>query len=291
MREVKLKHCCRNDKLFEATFLPDQGMNLSSLKYGDLELIDQSTKGLFDDHLGGLGPIIGPHFYQRDKVLVAHVPDDNMFPHISRVYKSGKVDPFSHGIGRYVSWNWSSTDRSISANISGLDACQGVTLAALEGFNFDMEFRAKMHDSAMDIYMSVQSMESPTVAGLHYYYAINGENGRVVLPSVDKYCDRGAWRSIPDEWRDEYTENVVFDLVQESDYTFKPNTSDFTGIAVLETDSYSLKIGYEAGSDEHAFQLYHPQNASYVCIEPITATNPREAKSMKNTIKIRMEID
>ena len=92
---LKLKHTS-----YEATFLPELGMNLASFKWEGIEIIDQSTKPVFEDRFGGLGPLIGPHFYQRNKATLPPIKDESLFPHIARIKAEGRVDPFSHGIGR-----------------------------------------------------------------------------------------------------------------------------------------------------------------------------------------------
>ncbi len=286
MKEVILQRIQSNGIPLRAVFLPLQGMNLASLKYGDVEYIDQSTKNLFDEKFGGLGPLIGPHFYHRHSI--PQIPDETAFPHIAKIQASGSDEPFSHGIGRYVAWNWSASDTTINANLSGMDTHCGVTLAALEGFDFKMEFKAHLSQNGIEINYNVESDTSPSIAGLHYYYALENREGIVSMSVEDNYNDMGVWKPIPAMWRNKETNELAFDLKYESDFGFRPKTRDFSGNATLVTGNRKLNIQYETNSDENAFQLYHPEGASFVCIEPVTAKNPRDAKQKKNHLKVRI---
>src|SRR4051812_40760409 len=105
MKEVVLEHSLTDGDLLRAVFLPDYGMNLISLKKGETEVIDQSTRTMFEERMSGLGPLIGPHFYHRKDKDITFVPDETIFPHIARV-KAKSPEPFSHGIGRYVPWKY-----------------------------------------------------------------------------------------------------------------------------------------------------------------------------------------
>lgn len=288
MKEVVLQRVQSNGELLKATFLPEQGMNLASLKFGNTEVIDQSTKPLFDERLSGLGPLIGPHFYHRSDIPL--VPDETVFPHIARVRSSGSDEPFSHGIGRYVPWNYSSSDLTIEATLSGLDTYAGITLAALEGFDFKMSFKAHLLNDGIEITYDVESEGSPSIAGLHYYYALEDNAGCVKMHVKDKYNDMGVWKEIPDEWKDQSQGDLSFDLKEESDFGFRPLSEMHQGDAILETGKRKMRIHYETGSDENAFQLYHPKDASFVCIEPVTAKNPRDAKQKKNHLKARIQL-
>ena len=288
MKEAVLQRIQDDGNLLKAVFLPEMGMNLASLRFGDVEIIDQSTINIFNEKLGGLGALIGPHFHHRKEI--PHIPDETAFPHIARVKASGSDEPFSHGIGRYVAWNWNASDLSIDANISGMDTHAGVTLAALEGFDFKMSFKAHLLNDGIEINMHVDSEKMPSIAGLHYYYALDNGEGVVKMKVQDTYNDMGVWREIPDKWRNTEKEELSFNLKEKSDYGFKPNRSDFSGDAILETGSRQLHIHYETDSEENAFQLYSPDKATFVCIEPVTASNPRDAKQLQNHLKVRIQL-
>ena len=69
MQYIVLKNSTENNIPLEATFAPLQGMNLLSFKKGDVEALDQTTKGLFIERYAGLGALIGPHFIIEIKSL------------------------------------------------------------------------------------------------------------------------------------------------------------------------------------------------------------------------------
>lgn len=287
MKDVVLQYSLPDGDLLRAVFLPDYGMNLISLKKGKIEVIDQSTKGMFEERMSGLGPLIGPHFYHRKDREIAFVPDETIFPHIARV-KAKSSEPFSHGIGRYVPWSYRTSSTTINATLSGKDTFHGITLAALEGFDFFMHFKAEVTSQGLVIDYRVESEGKPSIAGLHYYYTID-DSSVVKIPCQDRYNDMGVWRPIPKEWQEDEAGYLSFNLHEECDYGFRPITP-LVGEATLLTKTHTLKIQYTAETDENAFQLYHPKNASFVCIEPVTAKNPREAKQTKNHIQITLEI-
>ncbi len=287
VKEIILKHTLEDGTLLAATFLPEYGMNLYSLKKGEIEVIDQSTKPLFDERLSGFGPLIGPHFFHRKEGDIPFVPDETIFPHLAHIRKSGSKEPFSHGIARYVPWNYTATETEVSAHLSGMDTYHGMTLAALEGFDFLMTFKAHITAHGLEIEMHTESIGRPSIAGLHYYFALGDHSGHVKMKCKNQYGDKGQWRDIPSRWLAPSGE-VNFDLSEESDYTFTPISSDFSGEALLTTPSHNLKIHYKTASDENAFQLYHPPGASFVCIEPVTAKDPRDLKQRKNTLFVKI---
>lgn len=285
MKEIILQHVSEKGGLVKATFLPENGMNLKSLIIDSIELIDQSTQNLFDEKMAGLGALIGPHFYHRKEI--PKVPDDSIFPHIRRIKAKGGEEPFSHGIGRYVAWNYSASDLSIDGFISGMDTISGVTFAALEGFDFEMHFKATITAKGLEIDMYVESEKVPSIAGLHYYYALTHKKGFVKMRCNDHYNDMGLSKPIPDAWKDPTTGDLHFNLDNESDYTFWPTEPREV---ILETGNHKLRICYQTDTDEHGVQLYHPKGESFVCIEPVTAKNPRAVKQKRNHLKVNIEV-
>ncbi len=287
MKEIILQNTLECGSLLTATFLPEYGMNLSSLKKGDIEVIDQSTKPLFEERLSGFGPLIGPHFYHRKENEIPFIPDETIFPHIARIKKNGSKEAFSHGIGRYVPWNFTATPSEVKATLSGSDTYHGMTLAGLEGFDFLMTFKAHISVHGLEIEMHTDSIGKPSIAGLHYYFALNGTTGHVQMKCGPEYGDKCIYRKIPDRWLDKEG-SLNFDLREEADYTFNPESPDFTGSALLTTPTHTLKIHYKTASPENAFQLYHPPGATFVCIEPVTAKDPRKANQKKNSLFVKI---
>ena len=135
--------------------------------------------------------------------------------------------------------------------------------------------------------MHTDSIGKPSIAGLHYYYALNGTTGNVQMKCAPEYGDKCIYRPIPSRWQDKEG-NLNFDLAEEADYTFNPISPDFTGEALLTTPTHTLKIHYKTATPENAFQLYHPPGATFVCIEPVTAKDPRKANQKKNSLFVKI---
>ncbi|MCI5052282.1 MAG: hypothetical protein MRY21_03975 [Simkaniaceae bacterium] len=273
---------------YAATFLPTKGMNMVSLKKGETEAIDQTTKPLFDERFAGLGPVIGPHFHRQKDALISTDFDTTLFPHIARVSAKGTKDPFSHGIGRYAPWNYSATDTKISAHISGDDFFHGVPLKTLEGINFSMKYVAELSETGLHIHLEVSSEGRESLVGLHTYYAM-GKKGIVSSHVKPLYNEGGEFKKIPGKWWDRRHSHLKFDLSNEADYGFLP-LEETHGRTLLETEGRSLLVSYCAPTDNLSCQIYHPKDASYVCIEPLSAKNPRNLENSSSSIEIGIEI-
>ena len=289
MKSIHLQHLSDNNSLLEASFAPSHGMNLLSLKKNDLEIIDQQTKQDFTKRYGGLGPLIGPHFYHRKKENIPPIDVCSIFPHLNNFNRNSNKDPLSHGVGRYCPWNYSETATSISAKLSGLDTYNNTTLTAIEGFNFTMNFFAKLTNKGLTIQYKVKSEDLVSTIGLHYYLSLPNGDGTVTMPCKDHYNDMSTWKKIPEEWLKE-NNLLFFNLKEEADFGFIPNTKDNSGWALLKTKTHDIKISYQANSEQHAFQLYHPKDSSFVCIEPVSAINPRDPAGYEHELKITIEI-
>lgn len=250
---------------YEAHFDTEHGMNFVSFKKGEIEAIDQSTRPLFEERCAGLGAMIGPHFHHR-KVLP---PSCN-----------GK-EPYSHGIGRYVPWSVEeSNDQLIKAALHGDMEFKGQSLKEIEGFDFKMSYMALMREEGMEIHLSVVA-ENEAVVGLHTYYALYGQ-GRVRAQIADRYNDGGEFKELPPEW----SQDFVYELDKDTDYGFLSDPGD----VVLETATHKVRIHYSCDNAEVAWQLWHPEGASFACVEPIAAQNPRKPKLSVNSIKILISI-
>lgn len=288
MKKIHLQHVSKDKEIIEATFAPELGMNLLSLKKGDKEYIAQDTMQEFERRFAGLGALIGPHFYHRQQKNIPQL-DEKTFPHITSLDLSKGGDPLSHGIGRYCKWNSSETSSTITAHLSGLDSHHGKTLASLEGFDFEMMFSCSVTATGLDIKYEVRSETAPTTIGLHYYLALPEKEGFVNIACKDKYNDMGSWKQIPESWLNDQGE-LFFNLQEESDYGFLPDNNKKEGVAILSSSSRKLQISYSADSEQNAFQLYHPKNAPFVCIEPVSAKNPRDPKGSSHKLHIKVDI-
>lgn len=291
MAPIVLTHSLTDGTTYEATFLPDQGMNLASFKRGNIEVIDQSTRKGFDERFAGLGPLIGPHFHRKRPALIPKYDQKTLelFPHIKRCLDAGIEDPFSHGIARYAAWKAESGKDFIKAKITGKDEWNGVPLAKLEGQQFIMEMTAALSSKGLSIHLSVVS-DTDSLVGTHYFYRLPNGKGRVVSHVGDKCYRKGELVPVPSEWLYNGHE-LNFDLAQDADYTFFPAPDPLKGDIWLETEEYRLKTHTECDCQESSWQLYHPHGASFVCIEPVSAQDPRHPNLSVSALTISLQIE
>lgn len=289
METITLENQTLDGVRLEAIFLPTKGMTLSSYKRGDVEIIDQSTSASFSERSAGLGVLIGPHFHRRRKETVPKVPNEELFPHIARVKAKGIHDPFSHGVARYAPWKVQATKTKIIATLTGKDEWNGVPLSTLEGQNFKMTYIAELTPQGLDIELSIVS-DTDSLVGIHYYYALPNGKRRVVARVQNRMIDQMEERPIPAEWHYDEQRRLIVDLDGDFDFTFHPFPNSREGEITLETSLYTLITKYSCVCDENAWQLYHPKGASFVCIEPISAQDPRHPNLSASSLKIALMV-
>lgn len=281
MNSIILEHTDLDGVKLSATFMPERGMNLISFKKGDIELIDQSTFSLFDERSAGLGALIGPHFHRKRVESVPKIADESLFPHIARVRAKGVQDPFSHGIARYAPWKAEASIHEVKAVLTGKDLWNGIPLSTLEGQNFKMEFHAKLKANGLFLDLSIVS-DTDSLVGIHYYYRLPNGKGRVTSHIRNR-------ENIEPEWNFDADHQVQIDLDHQIDATFRPYPHPREGFITLETSEYTLKTHYSSVSEENCWQLYHPKEASFVCIEPISSQDPRHPNLTVSGLKIHLE--
>lgn len=289
MSTIVLEYQTKQGERLQATFLPDKGMNLISLKKGDLEVIDQSTYNLFEERYAGLGALIGPHFHRRKPETVPKVKDETLFPHIARVKAKGVQDPFSHGIARYAPWKAEATAHSVKAQLTGKDTWNGIPLSALEGQNFNMTLEANLKEEGLFLTLSIVS-DTTSLVGIHYYYALPQGKGRVISNVQNQVIIAGELKPIPSNWQFDSQQCLTFDLQEEADFTFRPYPDFLKGDILLETNEYQLHTRYDCNCAENCWQLYHPKGASFVCIEPMSSQDPRHPNLTVSSLNIHLEI-
>ncbi len=250
---------------YRVIFLPDKGMNFISLKRGEIEAIDQSTKDLFETRYAGLGALIGPHFHHRAEALIPNFAREN-FPFLAHVTSK---EPFSHGIGRYAPWTVEKlSDTQLKALLKGDDEWKGVSLRQLEGQDFTMRYEAELTPKGLNIDLSVMS-ETDSVIGLHTYYA--AQKGRVRAKAQEG--------------------DVDYEVGEPIDASFHPSPNPLRGEMTLETSSHTVKVEYSSDNEENSFQIWHPEGASFVCMEPLSASNPRKPKLSVSRLKVFISIE
>lgn len=287
---ITLKNQTPEGEPLEAVFLPESGMNMISYRKGGLEVIDQSTKALFEERFAGLGALIGPHFHRRKTDTLPVIPDESLFPHIARVKQKGVADPFSHGIGRYAPWKYEATNHRISGVLTGKDTWNGVALSALEGQNFKMTFSAELHPTGLEIALSVVS-DKDSLVGIHYYYHLPKGTGKIISQVQNYYLENGEKKPFPSHWNFSEQHVLTFDLNEAADYTFHPFPHPREGKILLDAIDYRLLTTFSCISQENCWQLYHPQGASYACIEPISSQDPRHPNLTVSSIRIHLRIE
>ena len=276
MDEIVLQNFAESGEIWKAVFLPSKGMTLKSLKKGDVELIDQSTMAPFEKRNSGLGPLIGPHFHTHTKYKYPEKIFQMPFSHMKTIIEEKRKDPFSHGIARYAPWNSTHSETQIQGVLKGSDIWEGVPLSYLEGQDFELNFSAKLLANGLHIELKIQS-EKPSMLGLHYYYKIQTEKSIVKGDVVNQYNDQGKIiKPIPKDWID--NGHLAFDLKQEADFGFIPNlTEHHQYIMHVEMGKHMLHFGFNTeDTNQMQCQVFHPKDSSYVCIEPMTAYEPRK---------------
>lgn len=286
---VTLKSRAPSGEALEAVFDPKRGMNLQSYKLGGLEVLDPSTRPDFDKRFAGLGALIGPHFHQRTPSLVPIIEDESKFPHIAVCKAEGRVDPFSHGIGRYAPWKAEATETSIKGVLTGKDTWNGVPLAAIEGQEFTMHFAANLAPDGLRLELSVVS-ETDSIVGIHYYYRLPEGKRQILSQAQNVYIAKGQRLPLPEKWKDGHQHMLAIDLNEDLDFTFFPYPDPLQGEIQLETSTHTLVTRYRSRCQESSWQLWHKKGTSFVCIEPISAQDPRHPNLTASSIDIHLEI-
>jgi hypothetical protein len=288
---VKLNNQSENNQKLEALFSCNYGMNLISFKKDDTEIIDQSTKPLFTERCAGLGALIGPHFHHRPSNKIPHNYDITLFPHIKGNLEKGIKEPFSHGIARYVPWKYKESLTQIDAMLSGNDFYKSTFIKELEGFNFEMHLNIKLvHDGLILDYRC--ESETPSVIGFHYYF--NCDTSSKIKAHVKSiYRDGLNYKSIPDTWLGQTQDHIHLSTQGSLDFGFQSqrDKDKSMNLVILENQSYDLHIEYiSSNENESSFQIYHPKESSFVCIEPLSSFSPNSPIYKTNHLQMKLSV-
>ena len=283
--------CKTNDGLLlKAIFNPDVGMNLMSYSLDEIEVMDQKTLPSFEERMAGMGALIGPHFHHRKDQDIPKLDLKNLFSFIEGFIEKGQKEFFSHGIARYVPWKYEGGEDYIDAHLLGSDTFKGYKLSEIEGQDFKLSFKAKLKPNGLFIDYSLTA-EKPSVIGLHYYYSLPDLKGEVSSTVDSQYHHPDGWKPIPSNWLSSKDQlSFKLDKTLEADFGFRPMGNAHKSQIQLQTSTHKLCIHYEASSEENAWQLYHPKDVTYVCLEPVSAKNPREPTSSSAHLKVQIEI-
>ncbi len=288
--EIKISAKNDSGEVLQATFAPDRGMNLLSYRKGGLEFIDQTTYPLFEERYAGLGALIGPHFHHRNPKVIPPVKNEALFPHIARLKAKGVAEPFSHGIGRYAPWQVEKvTEDEVVAHLSGTDQWHGVPLKELEGQNFVMRYHAKCLSQGLQIDLSVKS-DTESVVGLHTYYAMGSGKAFIQTRVQDHYLAQSTLHPIPSTWNFSADHTLTYPVDQETDFGFHPFPDPTQGKITLQSEDRCVEVHYSCENGENSFQIWHPMGKSFVCIEPLSAKDPRKPKLSVSRLKILISV-
>ena len=279
-----------NGEPLTACFSPEKGMNMLSYQRAGLEIIDQTTRPFFEQRCAGLGAMIGPHFHHRNPDEIPPVKHEELFPHIAQTKIKGTKEPFSHGISRYAPWKIESvSEGEIRAVLTGSHEWNGSLLKELEGQDFVMHYQAKFAAEGLEIDLSVES-DSASVVGLHTYYSLTQGQGIVLCSVQDQYVEKSILKPIPSTWNYGVDHTLIYPLDSETDFGFHPFPDPLQAQIELACASHRVRVEYACGNPENSFQLWHPVGASFVCIEPLSAKDPRKPKLTSSRLKILISI-
>ncbi|PCI78065.1 hypothetical protein COB21_01890 [Candidatus Aerophobetes bacterium] len=275
-----------------ATFSPGKGMNLVSYKLNNIEVISQSTLNLFNERAAGLGALIGPHFHTSPNPVTNF--DLDLFPHIKKGFSQGRLDPFSHGIARYVPWKHKHSSTQISANLHGSDLYKNVALKRLEGQDFTMHFEARLLPSGLFIKYSIES-EKPSVIGLHYYYALNqpgNQPGMLKIHTEPLFSQKGKNLNFDAHQRVKSLLSLPLDEALDIGlFPIKENKNIHDYTAHLITSDYDLHLHYTPHFEHQtSVQVYMDKKKNFVCIEPLSAKNPLQPLLTRSVLEVKLEI-
>ena len=266
-------------------------MNMCSFKKGAIEAIDQKTKDQYEEKYAGLGPLIGPHFHRRPDNILPEIPHADRFPHIARQRAKGIKEPFTHGIARYAPWTVEATESSFSTVLKGSDEWNGVSLKELEGQDFTMWYKGEMKEDGLHLDLSITS-DSDSLVGFHTYYALVDGKGMVTAKVQDEARFIEGYKTLPDDWPyDSETKELKWDVAaRESDYGYHPFPDRLHGDMTLHTGGYQVNISYDCDNQENSWQLWHLEGATFVCVEPLSASNPRKPILSVSGLKVHLSI-
>jgi galactose mutarotase-like enzyme len=132
--------------------------------------------------------------------------------------------------------------------------------------------------------------DTDSVVGIHYYFHLPTGHGKVISQIKKHYMADKVRKEIPSDWNIDSQQKLTFDLSQPADYTFYPFPNPLEGKIELDAETYHLEVSYKCKSQENSWQLYHPAGASFVCIEPLSAQDPRHPNLTVSSIQIHLEI-
>ncbi|MGI6086346.1 MAG: hypothetical protein ACOYCD_00145 [Kiritimatiellia bacterium] len=270
--------------MLRAEALPEAGMTLRSLRMRNVESICQSRAAQFAACRKGYGPLIGPHFNQRKQLSEAILANMSRWPQTDVLAKMGVRDPLQHGIARYAPWKYTASSNNIRAKLSSDTEMFGMPLSAAQGCNFELNLEMRLAGNAFHLHYTAEA-DFPPVIGLHYYYALPNDQGRVRAPVTGVMQAAGQTSPIPPEWMDNAGQHLNLSLDRNLDHIFPLQP----GPIELETLTHTLKITPESGVKSCI--VFHPGPDGWVCIEPLSSTDPWKPVGNRAEMSLTIMID
>lgn len=283
MHPIILKKRTDNGMELEATFCPDLGMNLLSYKRNGIEVIAPWT----ENSNFSLRSCIGPHFNSRR--VFPQIKDENLLTHIRSAQTQGYSDPFPNGIGSHAPWQVSFSENKLQAKLSSQDNWCNTPLSSLQGQNFKMELKAELTSEGLEMEISTVS-EADSLAGFRYTFAWPHGHAQIISQVQKHYLNQQGLHEIPSEWNYQQSQlSFQLDRSQAANFIFAA-LNPLEGKIWLETDSYRLLTKYYCCCQENCWQVYHPVDASYLCISPMSAKDPYHPNLTVSSIRVKLQI-
>ena len=257
------------DEKVDAVIAPEMGMSLVSFTAGDTQILDVSRTDLFLKYRKGLGPLILPHFNEEGFIPKAK---KSAFSHIGYLKNNGVKHPFQHGIGRYVEWKAEASENRITGFIEGSMETNGYTFKELAGFDFKAAVTYTVIEGALEVHFSING-EKPVASGIHYYYnLVNRNTAKLEIPESE-----GRVRIIDfNRSLNDVLKPISVNSERQDDFfkVLKEKPVKNYSYCTLKTDKYQLQTVFTVnGKPEDVFDslvVFSPENAGFVCIEPIS---------------------
>lgn len=275
---IYMIECSDKKESIEVVVSPEMGMSLLSFSIKHVSLLAKSRTQDFIDGRKGLGPLILPHFSQRD--FPPSIPEEilSSFGHVGYLRKHSVKDPFQHGAGRYASWEYETkvtdTYARVAGHITGKTELNGLPLSAIVGFDFSALVTYTLCHRSLAVKFDVSGTE-PVVAGIHFYYRLPENRESVVALSVENkgINEDDSVFGFSEHAKDKKYYNLP--LSGGLDVRFSPVSAEGDyAIYKLITPEYRLdtKVLVQ-GSKEETFDsvvVFHPEKSDFVCIEPLS---------------------
>lgn len=230
-----------------ASFDVDKGMNLSSFRLGEKELIHNQQ-----------GFLIGPHFGQRN-------------PHM---YPGKESDPLPNGISRQAPWKAELKDDTLVAMIDGKEVWNEKPLAEQEGQGFKQRMTAKLTPEGLHITLSVVS-DTDSMIGIDYGWTIPDDNSTLTA-SVGPYLLAGTDRQPTENFfpRNHHNEIEIALQKLQGDFTFYLSPNPVKGHIRLQGADNSVQIIYSCICQENCWRLVRNADTNFVRVQALSAQNP-----------------